>query len=435
MLKSHFDVDKQSQLVIGKISAVELAERFDTPLYVMDEQRIRENYRRFYQAYAKLWKNVMVCYAYKANSNTAICKILESEGSGAEVSSECELRVALQIGVPGQHTIFNGNYKSNQELELAITNDVLINLDTIQELHIVDDLASKLNHRARIGFRVNPDVKTPTHPYIATGLRESKFGLDIASGKALGGYRAASQMKNVEIVGIHSHIGSQILDTRPFEEAVGKIMELVGQIKEELGIVLELIDLGGGLGIPYKPGEKELPPEQFASKVTGAFRKAVEAHELGEPTLVLEPGRYLVADAGIILGRVGHVKERQGGPTWVAIDAGMNALVRPAMYGAYHHIEAANKMRNERTELVNVAGPLCESGDFLGKKRRLPKLDRGDLLAVFDTGAYGLSMSSQHTAKPRPAMVLVNSDKAEVVRTRESCDDLTRLDQVPAWLK
>jgi diaminopimelate decarboxylase len=257
----------------------------------------------------------------------------------------------------------------------------------------------------------------------------------MASGKALEGYRAASQMKNVEIVGVHSHIGSQILDTRPFEEAVEKIMGLVGQIKEELGIVLELIDLGGGLGIPYKPGEKELSPEQFASKVVGAFRKAVEAHELGEPTLVLEPGRYLVADAGIILGRVGYVKERQGDPTWVAIDAGMNALVRPAMYDAYHHIEAANKMRDEHTELVNVAGPLCESGDFLGKKRHLPKLDRGDLLAVFDTGAYGLSMSSQHTAKPRPAMVLVNSDKVEVVRTRESCDDLTCLDQVPAWLK
>ncbi len=435
MLKSHFSINEQGHLMVGKISAIELADRFGTPLYVMDEQRIRDNYRRFYRAFAKLWKNVMVCYAYKANSNTAICKILKSEGAGAEVSSECELRVALQIGVPGERTIFNGNYKSEQELELAITNNVLINLDTVQELHIVDDLASKLGHRARIGFRVNPDVKAPTHPYIATGLRESKFGLDMASGAALEGYRAASQMKNVEIVGIHSHIGSQILDTSPFEEAVGKIMELVGQIKKELGITLKLIDLGGGLGVPYKPEEKELPPEQFASRVVDIFRRAVEIHGLDEPTLVLEPGRYLVADAGVILGRVGYIKKRQGGPTWVAIDAGMNALVRPAMYGAYHHIEAANKMRDKHTELVNIAGPLCESGDFLGKDRYLPKLERGDLLVIFDTGAYGLSMSSQHTAKPRPAMVLVNSEEAEVIRVRESCDDLTHLDRVPAWLK
>lgn len=435
MLKSHFSIDEQGHLMVGKISAIELAERFGTPLYVMDEQRIRENYRRFYQAYAKLWRNVMVCYAYKANSNMAICKILKSEGAGAEVSSECELRIALETGVPGQHIIFNGNYKSEQELKLAITNDVLINLDTIQELHIVDNLASKLGHRARIGFRVNPDVKTPTHPYIATGLRESKFGLDMASGAALEGYRAASQMKNVEIVGIHSHIGSQILDTSPFEEAVKKIMELVGRIKKDLGVALKLVDLGGGLGIPYKPEEKELPPEEFASKVVSVFRKAVETFELDEPILVLEPGRYLVADAGIILGRVGYVKKRRDGPTWVAIDAGMNALIRPAMYGAYHHIEAANRMQDEHTELVNIAGPLCESGDFLGKDRYLPKLERGDLLAIFDTGAYSLSMSSQHTAKPRPAMVLVNSEKAEVIRTREGCDDLTRLDQIPAWLK
>jgi len=435
MLKPHFEVDGGGHLVIGGCDAVELAERFGTPLYVVDEQRIRENYRRFHRAFAERWPSVMVCYAYKANSNLAICKILQGEGAGAEVSSAFELQIARRVGVPGQRTVFNGNNKSAAELELAISNDVLINIDNTQELLAVDRMASELGRRARVGFRVNPDVETPTHPYIATGLRESKFGLDVASGQALEAYRMASEMEGVEVVGIHCHIGSQILETGPFEEAAEKIMSLVAELKSDLGIDIEYVDLGGGLGIPYKPDERELRPERLASSVVPIIDGAVKKHRLTRPTLVFEPGRYLVADASVLLARVGYFKERQGMPSWVAVDAGMNALIRPALYGAYHHIEVANKMRAEHTELVNIAGPLCESGDFLGKERRLPKVEQGDLIAVFDVGAYGLAMSSQHTAKPRPAMVLVNSGRAEVVRQRESFDDLTRLDRIPGWMK
>jgi len=435
MLKPHFEVDGGGHLVIGGCDAVELAERFGTPLYVVDEQRIRENYRRFHRAFAERWPSVMVCYAYKANSNLAICKILQGEGAGAEVSSAFELQIARRVGVPGQRTVFNGNNKSAAELELAISNDVLINIDNTQELLAVDRMASELGRRARVGFRVNPDVETPTHPYIATGLRESKFGLDVASGQALEAYRMASEMEGVEVVGIHCHIGSQILETGPFEEAAEKIMSLVAELKSDLGIDIEYVDLGGGLGIPYKPDERELQPERLASSVVPIIDGAVKKHRLTRPTLVFEPGRYLVADASVLLARVGYFKERQGMPSWVAVDAGMNALIRPALYGAYHHIEVANKMRAEHTELVNIAGPLCESGDFLGKERRLPKVEQGDLIAVFDVGAYGLAMSSQHTAKPRPAMVLVNSGRAEVVRQRESFDDLTRLDRIPGWMK
>jgi diaminopimelate decarboxylase len=435
MLKPHFKVDDEGHLVIGGCDAVELAERFGTPLYVVDEQRIRENYRRFYRAFAERWPKVMVCYAYKANSNLAICKILHSEGAGAEVSSAFELKIAHLIGVPGQQTVFNGNNKSAAELEMAISADVLINIDSIQELLAVDRIASRLGRRARVGFRVNPDVETPTHPYIATGLRESKFGLDVVSGQALEAYRTASKMESVEVVGIHCHIGSQILETAPFEEAAEKLMNLVAGLKSDLGIDVKFVDLGGGLGIPYKPSDEELQPEQLASKVIPIIDEAVEENQLAEPTLVFEPGRYLVADASVLLARVGYSKERRGMPDWVAVDAGMNALIRPALYGAYHHIEVANKMRAEHTELVNIAGPLCESGDFLGKERRLPKVEQGDLIAVFDVGAYGLAMSSQHTAQPRPAMVLVSSGRAEVVRQRETFDDLTRLDRIPGWMK
>jgi len=435
MLKKHFSVDSRGHLVIGGADAVELAERFGTPLYVVDEQRVRENYQRFYRAFAERWSNVLVCYALKANFNLAICKILQKEGAGADISSENELRNALKVGIPGNRMVFNGNYKSLPELKLAITNDVLINVDSLQELDAIERLASRLGKRARIGIRVNPDVKTSTHPYIATGLRQSKFGFDVASGQAFEAYRLASRKQNVEVVGIHSHIGSQILDVGPFKEEAEKLMALVAEVKEKLKISLQLVDLGGGLGIPYKPDDPELKPEEVAEHVVSVVKRVVEKKDLAKPTLVFEPGRYIVADSSVLLARVGYTKERPGMPTWVAVDAGMNALIRPALYGAYHHIELANKIREKNVQLVNVAGPLCESGDFLGKERRLPAAEPGDLAAIFDVGAYGLAMSSQHTAQPRPAMVLVNRGKAEIIRKREGYEDLTRLDQIPGWLK
>ncbi|TEU13457.1 MAG: diaminopimelate decarboxylase [Hadesarchaea archaeon] len=434
MLKQHFSANTQGHLVIGGADAVELAERFGTPLYVVDEQRVRENYQRFYRAFAERWSSVLVCYALKANFNLAICKILQGEGAGADVSSGNELRNALGVGIPGNRMVFNGNYKSLPELELAITNNVLINVDSLQELEAIEGLASRLGKRARIGIRVNPDVKTPTHPYIATGLRDSKFGFDVASGQALEAYKSASRMRNIEVVGIHSHIGSQILDVGPFEEEAKKLMALVAEVKK-LNINLQFVDLGGGIGIPYKPDDPELKPEEVAEHVVSVVKRVVEKKNLARPTLVFEPGRYIVADSGVLLARVGYTKKRPDMPTWIAVDAGMNALIRPALYGAYHHIELANKIREKNEQLVNVAGPLCESGDFLGKERKLPAAEPGDLAVIFDVGAYGLVMSSQHTAQPRPAMVLVNRGKAEIIRKRESYEDLTRLDQIPGWLK
>lgn len=434
MLKQHFSANTQGHLVIGGADAVELAERFGTPLYVVDEQRVRENYQRFYRAFAERWSSVLVCYALKANFNLAICKILQGEGSGADVSSGNELRNALGVGIPTDRIVFNGNYKSLPELELAITNNVLINVDSLQELEAIERLASRLGKRARIGLRVNPDVKTPTHPYIATGLRDSKFGFDVASGQAIEAYKLASRMRNIEVVGIHSHIGSQILDVGPFEEEAKKLMALVAEVKK-LNINLKFVDLGGGIGIPYKPDDPELKPEEVAEHVVSVVKRVVEEKNLARPTLVFEPGRYIVADSGVLLARVGYTKKRPDMPTWIAVDAGMNALIRPALYGAYHHIELANKIREKNEQLVNVAGPLCESGDFLGKERKLPAAEPGDLAVIFDVGAYGLVMSSQHTAQPRPAMVLVNRGKSEIIRKREGYEDLTRLDQIPGWLK
>lgn len=434
MLKSHFSVNSEGHLVIGRLDAVELAEQFGTPLYVMDEQRVREKYRRFYRAFSERWPKTLVCYALKANSNSAVVKILQSEGAGADVSSEAELRIALGSGIPGHQMVFNGNYKTQRELEMAIANGVLINVDSFQELEAVDKIAARLGKRAWIGFRINPDIKAPTHPYLATGLRESKFGFDVASGQALEAYKLAARMKNVAVVGIHANIGSQILSAAPFVEEAEKLMALVAEIKETLGISISFVDFGGGIGIPYKPKDSELQPSEVAEPVVGVVKRVVEEKNLLEPTLIFEPGRYLVGDAGVLLARVGHVKERPGMPAWIAVDAGMNALLRPALYGAYHHIELANRMNESNDMSVNVAGPLCESGDFLGKDRKLPKVEQGDLVAIFDVGAYGLVMATQHTAQPRPAMVLVNGERAEIVRKRETFEDLTRLDKVPRWL-
>jgi diaminopimelate decarboxylase len=435
MLKPHFGINARGHLVIGGADAVELAERFGTPLYVMDEQRIRENYRRFRRAYADRWPNVQVCYALKANSNSAVVKVLQSEGAGADVSSENELRIALGAGIPGDRMVFNGNHKTRRELELAIENDVLINVDNFQELELVDRLAANAGKKARISFRVNPDVRAPTHPYIATGLKESKFGFDVASGQALKAYRIAKRMKNVRVIGIQAHIGSQILSPSPFREEAEKLVELVVQIKKELGLTIEIMDLGGGLGIPYKPEDKELSPDTVAEQVVEVITRHAGEYEMSELTIMLEPGRYIVGDAGVLLARVGYVKERPGLPTWISVDAGMNALIRPALYGAYHHIEVANKIREPNDQEYNIAGPLCESGDFLGKNRMLPRVEPGDLLAIFDVGAYGIAMSNQHTAQPRPAMVMVSDGKAAVVRRRETFEDLVRLDEIPPWLK
>jgi len=435
MLKKHFSVNSLGHMVIGKIDAVELVKRFGTPLYVVDEERIREKYRRFLKAYSSRWPEVRVHYALKANSNSAVVKILQSEGAGADVSSEIELRIALGSGIPGDRIIFNGNHKNQRELELAINNNVLINVDSFQELEAVDQIAAKLGKRARIGFRINPDVRADTHPYIAMGLRESKFGFDVASGQAMEAYKKGSKMANIEITGIHANVGSQILETGPFEEEAEKLMAFVVRVKEELGVEIPLVDFGGGTGIPYKPEDKELQPDEVAEAIVEVVSRVVRDKGFKQPTLVFEPGRYLIADASVLLAKVGYIKDRPGMTTWVALDAGMNALMRPALYGSYHHIELANKISQENDFLANIAGPLCESGDFLGKDRKIQGPEQGDLAVVFDVGAYGLAMSCQHTAQPRPAMVVVSGERAEIVRKRETFDDLTRLDQVPSWLK
>lgn len=433
MFRDNMGAGGDGELLIGGKSVVELADQYETPLYVVDEARIREKYRRFCEAFSEYGREVTVHYAYKANSNLAVCKVLQDSGCGADVGSLCELEIALKVGIPGEKIVLNGNNKSEEEIELAIQNGVLINVDNLRELEIVNRRSAELGEMARIGFRVNPDIEAPTHPHISTGLRESKFGLDVPSGRALEAYSKAKEAENVSVESIHSHIGSQILDPQPFAEQARKSMELRAEIERETGVVIETINLGGGLGVPYRPGQKGLPAEKYGSETVSAIEGAHEAQDLPKPKLAFEPGRFLVADSSVLIGRVGYVKKRVGSPDWISLDVGMNALIRPALYDSYHHIEVANKMKREKTGEYNIAGPLCESGDYLGKGRELPPVERGDVLAVYDVGAYGLAMSSQYNAKPRPAAVMIGSEGVELIREREKCDDVISSDNIPEW--
>jgi len=412
---------------------IKIAKKNGTPTYVYYEDRIRENYREFYSAFNKRYKRVKVLYAYKANSNLAICHILRKEGSGADVVSKGELKTALNVGVPSEDIIFTNNCKTEEELQSALEAGILINIDSLDELQLLGRISNKKKKKAKISFRINPGVDPKTHSKVATGLRESKFGIHIENGLAFNAYRLAGEMQSMEILGIHMHIGSQITEVSPFVDGVEKLMEFVLRLKNELGIELKFVDIGGGLGIPYQE-ERIATPEDLANAIIPVIKKWNKRLSY-EPELWLEPGRYLVGNSGILLCRVQSVKETPY-KKFVNVDAGFNILLRPAMYNAYHRIRVLGKENENSTERYDIAGNICESGDILARDRELPKIIAGDILAILDTGAYGFSMSSRYNSRPLPAEVLIRSDgSVELIREREGFEDLFLHQRVPEDLK
>ena len=396
---------KEGTLYIEGVSVGELAERFGTPLYVYSASYIRDRVRAYYEAFP----GSLVCYAVKANFNPEIIRVAGEEGAGADIVSGGELLFALKGGIPPEKVVYAGVGKTEKEIELALERGILMfNVESEEELYILDTVASKLKKKARISIRVNPDVDPKTHPYIATGLKKSKFGVDIEKAREL--FRRAKDLKNIELVGLHCHIGSQILEVSPYSEAVKKLAELWRDLLRE-GFELRYMDVGGGLGIKYRPEDKEPTPKDLA--------KAVKPHLEGlELTLILEPGRSVVGNAGILVTRVLFVKEKER-KRFIIVDAGMNDLIRPSIYDAYHHIVPVED-KGEGYTIADVVGPICETGDFLAKDRRLKEVRRGDLLAVLSAGAYGFSMSSHYNGRPRPAEVLVEGDSYRVIRRRET---------------
>ena len=423
---------KEEHLFFGGVDVVELAERYGTPLYVTDENKLRENIRNYKRTFGKSKTGIDtdIYFAVKANGNLAILRILASEGVGADVFSGGELQLVKLAGIPLDKVLFNGNSKSEEELRAAVESQVKVSVDSREELQTLSTIAVEMEEEAEIAMRVNPDVSPNVNPKIATGLRTSQFGIPYE--EILQTYEKAARLPNIVIKGIHCHIGSQILELSVFKEATEKMMQLVEGLYER-GIELEFVDLGGGLGISYQKEQEIAPtPKDIAEMILPTFEAKMKS--LGITLkLVLEPGRSIVGTASILVSKVNTVKQAYN--NFVAIDAGFNLFLRPVMYDAYHEVVVANKLNEEASVLSTVVGQVCESGDIIAKDRMLPEVKRGDYVAILDAGAYGFAMSSQYNGRPRCAEVLVHEGAVDVIRTKESVEDLIRNQVIPERLK
>jgi len=425
---SEVEEEENDHLVFGGMDVVDLAERYGTPLYITDETKVRDNFMSYKNAFETVDNDFY--FAVKANGNLAILRILASEGAGADVFSGGELQLVKLAGIPMDKVLFNGNSKSEEELRAAVESQVKVSVDSLEELQTLSTIAVELDEEAEIAMRVNPDVSPKVNPKIATGLRTSKFG--IPYDEILRTYEEAAKLPNIVIKGIHCHIGSQILDISVFQEATEKMMQLVEGLYER-GIKLEFVDLGGGLGISYEKEQEIAPtPKDLAEMILPTFEAKMKS--LGSNLkLVLEPGRSIVGTSSILVSKVNTVK--QAYKNFVAIDAGFNLFLRPVMYDAYHEVVVANKLKEDNLVLSTVVGPVCESGDIIAKDRMLPVVKSGDFIAILDAGAYGFAMSSQYNGRPRCAEVLVRDGAVDLIRTKESIEDVIRSQVVPERLR
>jgi diaminopimelate decarboxylase len=419
---------KGGHLHIGSQDCVALAEKYGTPLYVTSEDRICDHFRAYQRALSSRYPNVQVLFAAKANGNLAVMRALAQLGAGADVFSGGELALALEAGMPAKKLLFNGSSKTESDLALAVQHGVKVSVDSLDELHQLNAVAHEVKKIAEISFRVNPALEVPTHPKIATGLATSKFGIPHEQIPAA--YREALTCKNIRPVGIHCHIGSQILDVEPFARAA-EVMVRIAKELAGMGVNLEFLDLGGGLGVPYHHDTDPAPtPEDYAQAVMPVFLAGIKAAGI-TPELWVEPGRFLVADSTVILTRVNSTKTAH--KRFANVDAGFNLLVRPAMYDAYHEVIVANHADAPVTTEYTVTGPICETGDILAADRKLPELAAGDLIAVLDAGAYGFAMSSQYNGRPRCPEVLVHRKEEALMRRGETLADLIGTMVRPPW--
>lgn len=407
-------------LRIGDVPAPVLAEEYDTPLYVYDADRIRANYTRLRDAFTSRYSDTSIHYAVKANSNPAIVNLLLAEGAGVDCGSPFEVELARRCGAEPRDVLYTGAYNRGDELEAALEAGATVNLDH----HAwIDELPRSPD---RLSFRVNPGIGDGKHGLVFAG-DDAKFG--VPGDAVVDAYRAARE-RGVERFGIHMMTGSCVLDPAYFERITRELVAIAGRVHDELGIRFDFVDIGGGLGVPYRSGEDPLDIEDVAERVTTAFREGVAEHNLGDPTLILEPGRYLVADAGTLLTQVTGVKE--AGKTFVGVDTGMHHLLRPMLLDAHHHITVADDTGRPVGGKKTVVGPVCSSTDVLAEGRALPPVERGDLLAVHTAGAYGYTMASNWNTRARPAEVLVDNGGHRLIRRRERFEELfrgTALDQ------
>jgi diaminopimelate decarboxylase len=409
-------------LCAGQVPLDDIARRFGTPCYVYSRAAIENAYGEFAQALAG--RDALLCYSVKANSNLAVLALMARLGAGFDIVSGGELARVIAAGGDARRTIFSGVGKSEAEIEQALAARLLcINLESEAELERVEGVAARLGVRAPIAFRVNPDVDARTHPYIATGLKRNKFGIPHHEAERL--YREASRMPHIDVVGIGCHIGSQLTDPTPYVAAVERLVALSRDL-EVSGIRLRHIDIGGGIGIRYND-ERPPPIREFLAVALAALGGRRE-------TLIVDPGRAIVGNAGVLLTRVEYLKPGET-KNFLVVDAAMNDLLRPALYDAWHDVWPVREPGPGATALeCDIVGPVCESSDFLARERRLA-VHAGDLLSVMSAGAYGMSMSSNYNTRPRAAEVLVDGDRVHLVRQREALEDLFAHEEIPSWTR
>ena len=417
---------RNGEMFAEGVALKRIAQEVGTPAYVYSLATLKRHYQVFDQAFAKVPH--VVCYSVKANSNLALLKAFAKLGSGFDIVSGGELFRALKVGGDPKKIVFSGVGKKKQEIEYALNSGILMfNVESDEELTALNEIAAGVGKKAPISLRVNPDVDPQTHPYISTGMKKAKFGVDIK--KSLETYKKAVALKHIDVVGVDCHIGSQLTSVTPFVDALAKVREyldrvLAGEMKKE-GARIRYLDLGGGLGINYHDETPPLPDEYAKAIVQGL--------EGLDVTLILEPGRVIVGNAGLLLTEVQYLKETES-KKFVIVDAGMNDLIRPALYGSYQAIQPVVEGNGEKI-VADVVGPICESGDFFAKDREIARPRRGDLLAVMSAGAYGFTMASNYNSHPKPPEVLVDGDQYYVVRQRESLDDLINGEVIPASLQ
>src|SRR3990170_193004 len=422
----HFAM-KRGEMVCEGVPLGRIADAVGTPVYVYSHATLSHHYGVFDRVFSGTPH--LICYSMKANPNGSIIRTFTNLGSGVDIVSGGELSRALAAGTPPSKIVSSGVGKMEWEIEEALRRGILMfNVESRQELETIDAIARKMRRRAPIALRVNPDVDPKTHPYISTGLKKNKFGIHID--QAIRDYEWAARRRHIEVVGVDCHIGSQLTEISPFVDAAGRVRALVDRLIRK-GLDIRFVDIGGGLGITY---EDEIPPDprQYADAIAGAFR--------GLPvTIILEPGRVLVGNAGVLLTRMLYTKPSQEGAgkgkkkQFFIVDAAMNDLARPSLYGSYHANVPVTK-RTRRKVVADVVGPICESGDFLARDRELPAFAAGDLVAGMSAGAYGFSMSSTYNSRPPAAAVMGSGARVEGVRERETVRDLTRGERTASFL-
>jgi diaminopimelate decarboxylase len=416
----HFFKYRRGSLYAEDVPVKVIAEMYGTPLYVYSCQTLL----RHFCAYDDAFKGIphLICFALKANTSMALIRLLAKHGGGADVVSGGEAYRAMRAGVPPKRIVYAGVGKTEEEIRFALKSGVLMfNVESGEELCEIDRISGTMEMRAPIALRVNPDIDPQTHPYIATGLKTHKFGIPIKD--AFEYYSLAKGLKHIKIVGIHKHIGSQIMRVTPFRDALEKILVLVDALEGQ-GVTIKYLDIGGGLGITYSDEEPPLPKD-----LAGCLIPLLKNRDLA---VIIEPGRSIVGNAGILVTKVLYLKKTHE-KDFIVVDAGMNDLVRPSLYGAYHHIQPVEK-RRRKVITADVVGPICESGDFLARDREVPEARPGEFLAVMSAGAYGFSMSSNYNSRPRPAEIVVKKDQHMVVRKREIYRDLVRGESIPDFL-